>query len=192
MVLDNLARQSENLADRAAYLQPLVDRIQDGMLWEYRGEILEDASGKAACVCGHPIRYIFPIYRKDASDQCGLGSTCIGHFESINPEMYAALTAADTALKARIADAQKRAREAARQQKVEVARAEFRALYDRAHSQYAAYAEHGRRAPRPLWEVCASRNWYVPENAPDYTRAADLIRWYQKQTAILNAHLSQL
>lgn len=187
-VIDTLERKSDELARYSAWAAKLAAALApDPAAWEYRDEVLDCAGEGAHCACGHPVRYLYPLYR--GADTAAVGSECINHFAALAPGLHVKLAAAEDALRARIAAAKRQAKSAADSVEVAGLRAEFEAALQAAYDRYEAARVQGRRSPRVLWEVIASNRWRVPAHAPEYARACDLKRWYKTQTATLRAAL---
>ena len=186
--LNHLEQQDQDLQRQAEHYKALLRALApDPAAWKFTGEVLEGDPNESQCACGHPIKWLFVIARNGGIKH--LGSTCINHFEFINQETFTALCQAQTALSARLAEAEKKAKRAAASMEVAAAQAEFVNAYDEALELYRHYRSVGQQAPRKLWEVVASHAWRVPSQAPDYQRAHDLIRWYREHTRILREAL---
>lgn len=183
-IIDTLEQRDQDLQRNAEHYKSLLRALApDPASWKFTGDILEGDPNESRCACGHPIKWLFVIERNGQTKH--LGSTCINHFEFINQETFTALCQAQTALSARLTEAEHKAKRAAQSVEASEAQSEFVSAYDKALALYDNYRSVGQQAPRKLWEAVASRAWSVPSAAPDYQRASDLIKWYRKHIEIL-------
>ena len=193
-IIDRLEGELVKAEDKADHFRRLIHALApDPREWEFTGEVVDAGSGATAglnpptCACGHPIRYIFLIHRPRDGSQTQVGSTCIGHFSQVAPELGQELEAAAEKLRQELAEKEKAAREAERQVAVDAARQEFEELREAVVTAYEEARRYRGKAPRPLWEVVASNKWSVPSRSPGYTRACDYLRWYKQQSERLRA-----
>lgn len=131
--------RQERVVANLAHAQRIADALSpDPRAWEYRGEMADAGPGaRAACACGHPIRYIFYVER-DADVERGIpakkvpiGSVCI---EKTIPWLLTAgaehlaerLREAMLALQEQIAEAKRRERDALAEEEM-AALVEYRA-----------------------------------------------------------------
>jgi IS5 family transposase len=185
--LDALERIEEEGERKLAHVQRLLTALApDPSMWEYRGELLEgDDSSK--CACGHKIRLLFPVYRGEKEVRI-LGSVCIEHYSAINPAVAARMIETLERHRAAVAEAEKKAKEAASAKEVEAARNEHQAAYDRAHALADSFPKYS--IPEPLfWATRTSRRVPSPSWCPRYTRASAAVKWHKKHTAALLAAL---
>ena len=76
------------------HYKALLAKLGNGADWEYRGECTEDPRCGGRCSCGHiGLRYLFTIRHKETGRPAIVGSTCIGHFRSVNEKMVAGIEA---------------------------------------------------------------------------------------------------
>ena len=76
----------DQIVESSRIADAFIARCGDPSKWEYRGEVLEAGKGdNVKCVCGHPIKNLFPIYAPDGVDRVVIGSTCIDHYAAYNP-----------------------------------------------------------------------------------------------------------
>ena len=197
-IIDRLEGELVKAEDQAIHFQRLIRALApDPREWEFTGEVVDAGPGATAglnpptCACGHPIRYIFIICRQRDGSQTQVGSTCIGHFSAVAPELGQELEAAAEKLCQELAEKEKKAREAERQVVVDAARQEFEELRMQVVAAYEDATRYERRAPRPLWEVVVSNKWRVPSRSPGYTRAFDYLRWYKQQSERLRAAMQE-
>ena len=91
----DIEREVDRSATKLAIIAKFIVRLGDPRQWEFTGEVLDGGAGsKAECICGHPIRWIFPIQRTNPADSAHVGSECINHFQEYNPDMCQAMHAA--------------------------------------------------------------------------------------------------
>jgi len=189
IVVSKTERKLERMANKAHYIGNLIAALGDPSEWEYTGECVDagkDSTQK--CACGHSIRYVFYIKRPRDSATNQVGSTCIDHFQGINPALYENLKQAEEKMKKRLAEMKKKAKEAKQQAEVERLEQAYKAkrqalveLYNKYRggdtSYYARY-----RIPPWLYELF---NWrrrrFIPFEAPRYQRKTDYIRWYNEK-----------
>lgn len=156
--------------------------------WEYRDEVCDAGTAGASCVCGHPIRYMFPVYR--GADRRILGSTCVEHYAAIDPAKGARMLEALRSLEADLAARKAAARAAQTETEVAVLRAEYEALYQRAVAEYKRY--QGRYVPRPLFMAFHSKARVVsPGRVPVYQKTGFYKGWYGKQIDRLRVALGE-
>lgn len=163
----------------------LVAALGDPKDWEYKGECFEDNSHHAACSCGHPIVYVFPIYHRVTGAMKPLGSTCIEYFSQAG-DIYAGLVAGLAKLETRLAEAKKAAKRAQDEVKVDAARTEYETAHTAMRDSFQAYRERGQMAPRALWQAVESSYYRIPSRCPEYQRPCDYLKWYAKQTKAVN------
>lgn len=181
--------QQSELSHRKALLAALAP---DPAAWEYRGEMIDSGpASRAHCACGHPIRYVFPVYR--GGEVRPIGSTCITHYATVSAEQAARMQARLDATQAAIREAAKQARQAAADRKAEQAAAAYREAYDRIKAIYRSFADRGRHAPREIWALAQSYRYALPspDRPPEYQRASDLTRWFAKHTDTANCAIQR-
>jgi hypothetical protein len=114
-------RDDERKVDNIAHLTRLADGMtrngQDVRDWAYTGEVYDAKNTNAACTCGHPIRWVFTIQNTKTSDILPIGSVCIGSsvpylISAGNEHLAEALQAALAKLRADLAEAERRERDA--------------------------------------------------------------------------------
>lgn len=181
--IETLAESLAQDAARLEYTENLFRGLhREPENYEYTGEII-DCGNEGKCACGHPIRWGFPLKHKsgDASKGKIVGSTCVGYFQGVNADLYAALMAGVERLNKQLAEAKAAAKRAQAQADVDVLAAQWESLYVSLKTRYQSYRERGQMAPRALWEAFGSYRYGVPSAPPEYTRPADYKRWYKQQ-----------
>lgn len=100
----DLAREEARNLNKLAIVEKFMARLGDARTWEYDGVILDGGKGsRAECVCGHAIRWIFVIQKiGNPSMTAQVGSECINHFASYNPDLYQRLLTAQADLSERL------------------------------------------------------------------------------------------
>ena len=184
-VIDQIRDDITDKAGTLVWSAALVAALGDPKEWEYTGDCVQGDPGKTHCACGHPIMDCYIIRHKANGCQNMLGSTCIGYFEQAG-DIYSHLCVAVAAQERKLADAKKAAKRAADEIKVSEARAAYETRYDTLLARFRAYRERGQMAPRELWSAMAS-HYRVHRTAPEYQRPCDYLKWYAKQTKILEA-----
>jgi hypothetical protein len=176
--------------DRQAYNARLLSALGDGRQWEYRGECNDLRKPVGKCSCGHQIRFEYIIHHRTDQDRTAVvGSDCVGYFAQVTPETFAALSEAVEATKARLAEAKRAAEEAKRQEAAQAEEAAWRELRERALALDARGKELGKRVPGALWRA-VHRSDACAEEAPEYQRTCDLVKWYKRQAEVLRQALS--
>lgn len=109
-------KKFEKKVDKLAHIAKFEAVLGDATQWEYRGECFDLKKPVGKCVCGHPIRYEFPIYHKVTGQVLTIGSVCIDStvaFLMAHGNIGAAekLAAAYEEHKKRIAELKKQAKE---------------------------------------------------------------------------------
>lgn len=189
-IVETTGKEAVRLEAMAAHVQALITGLAPNpQEWEYRGEMEEDDSGNAKCVCGHQIRYLFPVYRGNA--QRILGSTCIEHYSLYRPEDAQLMREALQRVQERAKEAARAARKAAADNQATTARDRHEALYRPIYDRFMGYRNRGEMAPRPLWEAIASP-WRIssPGCCPKYARPSDVRKWHEKQSAALERYMN--
>ena len=191
--IDRLEKRTDELARELDHRAKLMRALEpDPPEYEYTGEEPIDGGANAHCSCGHEIRWIFTVIRKRDGKIMPIGSTCINHFAAINPITFQRLNQAYDILLKKLSEAEKSAKAAAAQVKVEAAKIKFLAAYDRASTLYDNYRSRGEHAPYELWMLMASRKYSIsPDGVPEYTRACDYIKWYDQQADCLLHAITQ-
>jgi len=197
MKIPALERTIDRAEAPAHYAAALIAALApDPALWEYRGEMIDggiSALSPPRCACGHPIRWLFPIYLPGTPELAAqLGSTCILHYAAYRPDDAARMQERLAAMEAELAAALAKARRVKSMAEVAAARERHAALTGAASERYEYYRSGGLRAPRSLWWAVASRKGAVPgpDECPQYTRPADARRWHEKHIAALIAALT--
>lgn len=170
---------------RASHVLALIEALApDPSQWEYRGECDDAGAGsEAKCACGHPIRFLFPIYHADGRVKI-VGSTCVNHFASINPATGQLMLDKLDELNAKLAEQKKAAKRAADDAENARLWSEYCAARDAAVAAHNANRAEYRRSPYQLWYfAAANREEYRRQYPPEYTRACDLKRWLTKAIA---------
>jgi len=188
--INKIERKLEKLSSQQHYIGNLIAALGNPSEWVFTGEVGDAGkNSRSNCACGHPIRYIYYIKRPRDGALSQVGSTCIDHFQEINPEMYAALKEAQEKLEGDLAEKKGKAREARQQAEIERLDNEFNqrkkamlALFEKSRS-YGQYF-----VPNWLRWLFNYRNRknYLHAGVPDYERNADYIRWYKKQIEMLD------
>jgi ribosomal protein L37AE/L43A len=71
-------KKEERKLENLHHVQRLAAAMApDPKEWEYRGEMIDSGGVSDFCSCGHPIRFIFPIYNKRTGKSIPIGSVCI-------------------------------------------------------------------------------------------------------------------
>lgn len=153
----------------------------DPSKWEYRGECFE-GDENSHCACGHPIRWLFPIYLEQQVKV--VGSTCVNHFAAINPATGGLMLEKLAELQAKLSEQLKAAKRAAADSENSMLWIKYCEARDRALARHNANRAEYRRSPYTLWWFCcAGREQYRRNSQPEYTRACDLKRWLLKGIA---------
>lgn len=125
----------DKIIERSRIADAFIARCGDPSKWEYRGELIE-VKQPDKCVCGHPIKMLFPIYSPDGTDSVNIGSTCIECYAGYSPDNAARMREVLAALlekKKAEAKAQKALLEA---QEVAKKIDEYAQVYERILGQY--------------------------------------------------------
>jgi hypothetical protein len=154
--------QAERKVDNLAHLERLATAMApDPTRWEYRGEVLDGGGGleQVHCTCGHPIRWIFPIYDRDSGRSLPIGSTCIAAsvpylIHSGAQGLADALQAALQRHQEALAEAARQVRDAVNNEVVASLLATREALFTWAKGE----REVGTYLPRGLWTDAVYRN----------------------------------
>ena len=188
--VDELTRNEADRKRNTAHYARLLEVLGDGREWEYTGicNDLEKPVGK--CACGHPVRYEFVIERMSDKKTAVLGSECINYFKEVNPETFAAMQAAHAAILAKLAEAKKAAKAAQQAVEVEAARHTWQGCKERAEAILEAASDDNRFLPYDLYRL-RYRTAYLDE-APEYQRACDLRKWYEKAAKEIGRVLGNL
>jgi hypothetical protein len=191
--IDTLERSESEQYSELAHRQALLNALApDPAAWEYRGEVVDGGTdGKAYCACGHPIRWIFPVYR--GSEMRPIGSTCINHYATVSAEQAGRMQSRLDETQAAIRDAAKQARAAAMDIKAQAAGEAYRAAYDSIVAIHRSFRDSGRRSPREIWAAVESYHYGLPNPSrpPRYQRKSALVAWYEKHIAAADAILSR-
>jgi hypothetical protein len=171
-------RTEERRLENLHHVQRLATAMApDPKEWEYRGEMIDSGNGaNAHCACGHPIRYVFPIYNRRTGKSVPIGCVCIEasvpYLMTVGAEGLAkALEGCGERLKKHLSELAKRQREAAGSVRFQKVQADAEALL----------AWHGK-----LWKKvlirCGREGRRVPF-LPKYFYSADYQALQEKPTA---------
>lgn len=153
----------------------------DPSLWEYRGECFEGDAG-SHCACGHPIRWLFPIYYGNQTKV--VGSTCVNHFAAINPATGALMLAKLEELQTKLSDQRKAAVKATADAENQKLWAQYVEVRDKARAMHQSNRSRYIRSPYELWFfTSSSREQFNRNSPPEYTRPCDLKKWITKAIA---------
>lgn len=187
-VIEQSERELGKMGSKLEWSGALVRALGNPSEWDYLGTEPADAGvgSTEKCSCGHGIRYVFTVNHPDGRT-ANIGSECINYFSAAGA-IFDSLTAADTKLRNRIAEAKKASKAAADEIKVAQAKVSFETVYATVRALFLTYRERGQMAPRALWWDMASSG-RISGTAPTYQRPCDYLKWYSKQTALLQEHL---
>lgn len=153
----------------------------DPSKWEYRGECFE-GDENSHCACGHPIRWLFPIYFENQTKI--VGSTCVNHFAAINPATGQLMIDKLAELQTKLSDQKKAAARAAADAENAALWTEYCNWRDAAISAHRTNRQRYVRSPYQLWHFAESyREQYRVTKQPEYTRPCDLKKWLVKAIA---------
>ncbi len=177
LLIDSQDAQLERADCNAHHAASLLRALGDPTQYEYRGEWFEDKSGGSYCSCGHPIVNVFPIYHQVTGAMKPLGSTCIDHFATITPALYAALVSKRDEIALLVVETKKKVKRAQADARNADLWGRYCVLRDQVMAIDADYAARKAWSPRPVWAFANS--WTCPHRfkvMPRYTRAGDLTR----------------
>jgi len=185
-VIERTEQQIERGADRARYLASLIAELGNPSEWEYTGVVNDRGQQDGKCACGHPIRYEFCIEHPDGREAV-VGSTCVEHFEQVNPTLFAALTNAVEELKTKLAADKKAAKEAQQDEEIARLKEEREKL---AATLKARFVEEEKMRTRgwvsedTYYGYCAARR-----QPKEYKRKCDYLRWYRESIETLKRYV---
>jgi hypothetical protein len=172
---------------QAVWMEPFLRVLGDPSKWHYTGKCIDSGPHSGAhCICGESIRYLFFI-TDDTQEQI-VGSVCIDHFMDINPSLYADLLAADKMLRQQLAEAERKAKYAAQEARVQSLRQEFdrRMKSLETWCNYYRNKNHGSWRPLPDWLYYGLRQI---GNCPAYQRPTSYLAWYAKKIEWIDKNL---
>src|SRR5271169_5134106 len=105
--IENLEMKKDNVSNELIYRKRFIDVLGDPSKWKYSGVCNDLAAPVGKCICGHAIRFEYQIEFEGHKNV--VGSECINHFATINPELYKDLVAADKAMQDKIKEMKKKA-----------------------------------------------------------------------------------
>ena len=159
-------------------VQKFVTRLGDPSKWTFEGEIIDLGTPSGKCTCDHPIRYVFVIHGPDGKT-APVGSECINHFQSYNPELWGKMNAARDAFWLRIREEEKARKEAQYKIDVEKNKSLWEEARKEALAQIAAYREsNGFWLPATLYSLHVKLNTKVPV----YKRTKTYVSFYERET----------
>jgi len=186
--VDKLGR----LEDSVSYYGRLIEALGNPAEWEYTGKMIDTGVGAASavnapqCACGHPIRFVF-IIKHPMKGETQLGSTCIGHFEHVNPTTFKALTEAAEKMGERVKDELRKIKEIKQQEEIAKLEKEYKekieelkALAEKIKEE--ADLKNYRPLPYPLWYILHGwngKNIICLFGSPQYKRKSAYIRFYK-------------
>jgi len=159
-----------------------VQRLGDPSKYEYRGECIDLGRPSGKCTCDHPIRYVFLIYNPETGESAPVGSECINHFQSYNPELFTKLQAAVDKLERRLADEKIAQNTAKRTAEANEARPAYEAAVARATKlieDWRAANTWAMWLPRELWVMGES----IKKGVPEYKNQVSYAKFYTRATA---------
>jgi len=137
--------------------------------WDWTGVITEVPFCSGKCTCGHTgLRWLFHLKHRYSDRTAIVGSTCIGHFHEVNPEMVDAIHSKQIELDKAAADKKKAAKKIAQQEVIDALMHEINiALWKidavvvcgRNANKYSSYYKPGtfyysdRRVKHALWKA---------------------------------------
>lgn len=178
------------------HIERLLARLGDGREWEDTGEVSEGDPNQSKCACGHAIKWEFHIEKKDKSDKCVVGSTCIEHFAGINPDLYQRLCESRENLKKRIAEEIKKAKELEADSKIQEAKAESDAAYAEFQSlcesqKRTEYSYYGNREIIPATLYWFKRSCLRREPSKIYKSKTGLLNFYKTNAKNIRGCIEQ-
>lgn len=179
--IETLERREAQHEGTAHHYGALIAALGDGRDWAYTGVVEDAGRASAKCACGHPIRYCYVIEHVDGKRTAQLGSECINHFEDANPELHAALMAAQQRLREELAAAKRQAKLARDLEEVQAAEATWQEAVARANRFLDQGREHDRYTPGALYHL-ANRTLYL-HGPRQYKTPNGYLGWYAKATA---------
>ncbi len=178
-----------DIVESSRIADAFIARCGDPSKWEYRGEVLEAGKFETVkCVCGHPIRNLFPIYAPDGVDKVVIGSTCIEHYAAYNPEHAARMRAALAAFLEKKKAEAKAEKDLLQVKEVEERLALYEQVYKRVVEYYASKYRAGVRIPY-YWYNLVTRT-YSPErvrNGLGYKTKRGLLKFLSDEIKRLEA-----
>jgi len=186
MSIENDEKQLDGLIGKEQFVRRFIERLGNPSDYEYTGLCYE--AENAECVCGHMIKYCFQIAHKvDKSKTAIVGSVCIDHFAGYSQGLFESLLKAKEALKLRLSEDKKRAKEASQKAEVQILADKFITLKAQARVRYLAIRQSGKRASYDLWFIVV-RGIFVKQ----YKRPCDYIRFYKAQIERIETAINQL
>lgn len=181
-----LESQLNQTAGEASHAAALIAALGDPSQYEYTGQCIDAGQPVARCACGHQIRYCFIIRHKVNGNTAQVGSTCIGHFEGINPGLYTSLLEAVADLEARIAEEKAKVRRAAQDAEIQpLRRRRFFLRLALGDIQIRAEARHVR-TPREVWIATRSHgSGFFKVREKPYKSPSGLKKYLEREIATL-------
>ena len=175
--------------DALGHKKALLDALGNPSLYDFTGDVVDAGKGSISkCACGHPIRWEYIIEHRITNQRAKVGSTCIEHFQFVNPELYEKLTEAVKVTEEEIKEIKRKAKKAENQEKVQKAKKEYEQLATEVYNRYQDYRNRGEYAPYELW-------WAATHNCGNckktYKTARRYINWYNRQAKTLQNFLGR-
>lgn len=182
-----LEREINTLAGFTEIVRKFVQRLGDPSKFEYRGECIDLGGPVGKCTCDHPIRYVFLIHGPDGR-VAPVGSECINHFASYNPNLYERLTHAKDALFEKLAQEEKDRAEALRRAELDEVKPAFDAALARFRTFIADYKERTQSyfLPYDLYALQGKLN-----RPPEYKRTQTYTKYYKDMAEHINQVLAR-
>jgi hypothetical protein len=188
-VIERTERQEEKATSRLHHVETLVAKLGNPSEWEHTGVVNDLGRPEGECACGHAIRYEFCLEHPDGR-KAVVGSTCIDHFEHINPALYASLKGALDGIREKLAADKRTAREAQQDAEVEKLKAERAPLVDTLIARY-------KKAKADSYNGYVDNEdiywgYRVAQQKPkQYKRRCDYIRWYKDSIETLKRYIGE-
>lgn len=177
---------SENRDEqRAIFIKRFIDTLGDVRYWEHTGEIIELPYPTGHCVCGHAIKFLFPIVKKNApmGSIYYIGSECIKHFKNYSPELYESLMATIEREDAKA----KAEREQILNDLLAVSQGLYAELCKKLRSKYSDKYGSAWCPEKEVWY--AVHKDFRDEPSRQMKTVSGLFRWYERKTTELQIFL---
>lgn len=155
-------------------VRKFIIRLGDAREWQFDGEMVDLGTPSGKCTCDHPIRYVFVIRHPDGRT-APVGSECINHFQSYNPELWEKMSKCHADYWERRNATEKAAKEAQHQKDADAAKIPWLAI---------------RKEAELL--LTEKRGWLVAElyalrgilntKLPEYKRTKTYTDFYKRET----------
>lgn len=126
--IEQLERTETRTESSLGHAARLAAVLGNGAEWTYDGNMSEDEKCGGTCACGQKgLRFLFRLDHPDGRTAI-VGSSCIESYPGISPDVVATLGATLDGIKARLAEARRRAAQAGREAQIQALLGQWSAL----------------------------------------------------------------